>query len=496
MDSHANPPTDRPLATVALAAPPVVDGSFDERLSDLGDLKRLEAAHRTTLAWCLERKNFLVCANNLWREDDHNAGFRAARGLAQLLADEAAAEPDTGRKQALQKRAKAALRLTSITSKGNALKGMPGIVVREERFDHPVRTRGLLHCANRVVVDLRTGAVRPSVPNDYFMKITGAAYVPGAPAPHFAQFLLSSFAGDVEVIDYLQRLVGMTALGDPKERVLIFSNGGGTNGKGTFDKAISRTLGTYAQATSPAVLMTKHHGGGPSPELMRLKGVRAAFASESREGDTLDTAVVKRLSGNDTITARPLYGGEIEIAPTWPIWLATNTLPCITDTTHSIWTRVKVINWPVQFLTPAEAARLRPQPALGEKPLPLIDKELEDKLAAEVDGILQWIIEGAQKYLADGLREPESVRRAGLQYRQEQDSVAAWVDTCCILNPSDSTPYAVLRTSYVAYCRGENIMALGRGRFIVALGGFGMAKTRGTGGMRKYSGVRLPTEYE
>ncbi len=48
----------------------------------------------------------------------------------------------------------------------------------------------------------------------------------------------------------------------------------------------------------------------------------------------LDVAVVKSLSGGDTVTARHLYQGSFEFRPAFKLWLASTTSPKRLPTTR------------------------------------------------------------------------------------------------------------------------------------------------------------------
>ena len=60
-----------------------------------------------------------------------------------------------------------------------------------------------------------------------------------------------------------------------------------------------------------------------------------------------------------------------------------------------------------------------------------MDSQLEDKLRAEVDGILAWAIEGCLEWQRIGLAPPEVVRTASANYFEEQDSLQEWLGECC-----------------------------------------------------------------
>ena len=75
------------------------------------------------------------------------------------------------------------------------------------------------------------------------------------------------------------------------------------NGKGTTMESVLRILGEYGKNADPSLLSTKfgvQSSGGPSEEIARLAGSRFVNISEPEKKITLDAALTKRLTGNDT----------------------------------------------------------------------------------------------------------------------------------------------------------------------------------------------------
>lgn len=97
---------------------------------------------------------------------------------------------------------------------------------------------------------------------------------------------------------------------------------------------------------------------------------------------------------------------------THKIVLMTNHKPKIPDQTHSIWRRVKLIPFTVQFT--------------GNKE----DKNLAEKLKGEYSGILNWLIRGCTDWQQHGLNEPAIITQATAQYRHDEDTFSLFVDEC------------------------------------------------------------------
>jgi putative DNA primase/helicase len=81
------------------------------------------------------------------------------------------------------------------------------------------------------------------------------------------------------------------------------------------------------------------------------------------------------------------------------------------------------------------------------------DPELHDKLMAEAEGILAWLIEGALLAQAEGLEPaPAAVMVATEDYREEMDPMSDWLEEATDMSdPEAWTPNGELRESYEAH---------------------------------------------
>jgi putative DNA primase/helicase len=61
---------------------------------------------------------------------------------------------------------------------------------------------------------------------------------------------------------------------------------------------------------------------------------------------------------------------------------------------------------------------------------------LPNKLEAEAEGILAWMVQGCIKYLQTGLEEPQAVRIATEEYRESSDYMRLFLQTECKITGS------------------------------------------------------------
>lgn len=151
--------------------------------------------------------------------------------------------------------------------------------------------------------DLRQGTKgqQEHNPEDYITKMTAVS--PSDKGQDlWRETLATFFCNDQELIDYVQEIIGMAAIGKVYQEHMIIAYGGGANGKSTFWNTIARVLGSYSGKLS-ADALTMSNKRNVSPELAELKGKRLVIASEMAEGMRLNTAVVKQITSTDEIQA-------------------------------------------------------------------------------------------------------------------------------------------------------------------------------------------------
>ena len=262
------------------------------------------------------------------------------------------------------------------------------------------------------VVDLKTFTVTPNDPGNYITKATAVSYKPGAKCPLWLKFLDDIFAGDRELIRYVQKAVGYSLSGLTDEQCAFILYGNGRNGKSTWIDIIRYICGDYATNIQPETLMTRTQQGAANSDIARLKGARFVTSVEPNEGVRLNEGLLKQLTGDDVVTARKLYGDEFEFKPEFKLWMATNHRPVIRGTDTGIWRRIHLIPFTVQI------------------PEEQVDKKLKDKLLCEAEGILCWCVEGMRLYHEEGLKKPASVCRATEEYRKEKDLYTVYTKWC------------------------------------------------------------------
>jgi putative DNA primase/helicase len=287
-----------------------------------------------------------------------------------------------------------------------------GTVARPSDFDPDP---WMLNTPNGIV-DLRSGEIKPHSRDAMCSRITAAHYRPEARSELWARFL-ERVLPDPEDRAFVQRAAGSSLTGNPREEKLFFAYGPTATGKSTFLRAILAALGDYGMTSDFDTFIARDFtSGSPRNDIARLAGARFVCSIEVEEGKRLAENVVKTLTGRDVVPARFLYREAFEFCPSFTLWLAANNRPHVNADDDAIWRRIGQVPFSVQI---PDAER---DPSVKER---LCDPQESGPT------ILTWLVEGCLTWQRSGLRIPESVSRATLDYREELDVVGHFLTECC-----------------------------------------------------------------
>lgn len=312
--------------------------------------------------------------------------------------------------------------------------------------------------------------------SDYLTKMANAS--PSDKGKELWQETLETFfCGDQELIDYVQAIVGMAAIGKVYQEHMIIAYGSGANGKSTFWNTIARVLGNYSGKLS-ADALTMSVRRNVSPEMAELKGKRLIIASEMSEGMRLNTAMVKQLCSTDEILAEKKYKAPFHFVPSHTLVLYTNHLPKVGANDDGIWRRLIVIPFNAKITGHSDV------------------KNFSDYLYDEASpSILSWIIDGAEKAIKANfkLTLPQVVSQSVSAYREANDWMGQFLNDCCDLDDSYTEKSGELYSEYRAYCVRMNEYTRSTGDFYAALSNAGYTKKKTKKGMI-VQGLKLKEE--
>jgi putative DNA primase/helicase len=413
--------------------------------TDLGNARRFADQYGQDVRYCFSLDTWFCWDGTRWRVDETGEVERLAKETVRHMYSLAGQARDEEVRKALARwaiRSEAATKLRALTY---LARSEPGIPILPTAFDGDP---WLLNVRNGTV-DLRTGELRPHCRQDLITQLAPVHYDPGAALPLWERFLDETTGGDRDLQAYLQRAVGYTLTGRTDLEHLFFIHGPTRTGKSTFLEALKGALGDYAKTADFGTFLKGHAVGKPRADIARLRGARMVVSIEVDEGSHLAEALIKMLTGGDTITARALYQDSFEFRPAFKLWLAANAAPRVSDREKAIWERIRRI--PFTCEVP------------GEKRDPLVKERLRDP---DIGGpaILAWAVRGCLAWQREGLGTCAAVERSTDDYRQEMHPLHDFVDACCVLAPAAWASSSHLRAAYETWAAESGARELIKGR--------------------------------
>lgn len=321
----------------------------------------------------------------------------------------------------------------------------------------------LLNCTNGVV-NLETGELAPHDHTQHFTYCINTAYDPQVDDTQWANWVYNTLtpAGCdddgryADLAAWLQMAVGYSLTGHTHEQCLFYLQGPPRAGKGVFLQTLDKMLGCPLSSGVDFDTFTDKRGGdNQNFDLAPLKACRLITASESKRTTMLNAQRVKSITGADPVYCAHKRKDFFSYTPQYKIWLASNFKVMAQADDDALWSRLRIINFPNSHL--------------GNE-----DFGLEARLWNDRKGILKWAIDGAKSWYRHkakniGLGRPDIITNTVQTHRDENDTVAQFIDDCCIIGPDQYTVGAQLTTTYRDWCNENGFPALGGRRLGEAL---------------------------
>lgn len=449
--ARAMPDTVNPalrFEALAYFAPDPETGEVDTEVSwepmpwtQGGMVKRTLRLAAGRIAYDPERRTWYEQGpSGLWRAGDADIpaawAHRAVEAARQVEMDQYEEEKQDKFRSYLNEAATTTY-TTAVATELRRLARDHGIDVSASRFD---ADPFLVAFANGVV-DIRTGELRAIRPDDFIATSSPYNYNPAAKRSDFEAFLASA-QPDPLVRKCLQRAFGYSLTGSTKERVAFWHFAPvGTNGRSTLFNMLAPALGGYYGAANSRVLTKQQRNinGAIGQDLIDLDGKRMLVTNETVEGAQVSDDYKNIVSG-DLRADRPHAQANRQHRTIGKFHIPTNHLPHVTPD-KATRLRTVLFTWGVSFE--------------GRE-----DRFLEEKLMAEAEGILAWMIQGATEWYADlvkvgtGLAIPASMIAARDEWFSQEDAVSGWLEECALdARQMPKKEWATVAELYDSFCR-------------------------------------------
>ncbi|RUP00116.1 phage/plasmid primase, P4 family [Hyphomicrobium sp.] len=402
-------------------------------LTDIGNADRFQKNFPTGFSYVQEEGHWIVWDGRHWTSND-------ALKAIQKCAEESMKRIYNEARDCTNKRGQFELTRHAQRSQNKA-KIDPMLGILKHRLNVSVRDFDtdpeLINCRNGVL-NLRTGELSQHNEEQRFTKMTTTDYRPQATCPRWEKFLNEIFIGDADLIRYLKRALGYSLTGYTKEHKLFLMYGLGSNGKTTLVETILDILGDYGRTAEFSSFLDSDKSNARSLEAVGLlKGMRFATASETGSSKRWNEALIKKITGGDTLTGTKLHKSTFEFRPSHKLWFQANHLPGAKDASHGFWRRIVVIPFKAKIE--------------GKAKMPGLKDRL---LREEREGIFAWLAEGAREYLSeDTLGElPRSCVEATESYRTDMDVVSRYINDRLEETMQESLGCSEAHDDYLQWC--------------------------------------------
>lgn len=301
-------------------------------------------------------------------------------------------------------------------------------------FSDYKETEGYLNC-NNGMLNLKTGKLEKHNPNNFIKYVLEHDYDPDADCKTFLKSLDLVTNGDKDLQLLIQMVFGYCIIGGhPKAHKAFMFYGEGGNGKSTILTALANLVGNENASRVPLTLFDKPFS------MISLDGKLVNLIDETPKFNINPEAFKNVVSGG-YVRAAHKRKPEVDLKINARIIFACNKLPNFQDDSDGMLRRLIVI--PFNHRIPDEEA----------------DFDIDEKIKAEMPGVLNFAIQGLEYLIDNGYQfhKADATNKAIDQYKEETDSVYLWCKDN--IEPSDKEDDYIFcgaaYDSYVNFCKDE-----------------------------------------
>lgn len=272
-----------------------------------------------------------------------------------------------------------------------------------------------------------TGDLVAHAPSHLVTYGSSVKYNEKAECPTFKQFLTDLFEVD-ETVEFVQEWFGYTLSSSHRANSFLIGVGAGANGKSTLFDVLAQLVGIDNISSAPLSNFNSEFGLEP------LIGKKLNLATES-DADAFKTGKLKALTAGEDISINRKNKMEITTKlPTKLVFLM-NELPLLNDDSFGFERRLLILPFDKTF-TDAEQ-----------------DKDLPKKLSSELEGILNWSLEGLKRLIANkyAFTVSKPMQDAKELYLGVGNPIEKFIKECVVSKPANVLPAKDLIHAYMSW---------------------------------------------
>ncbi|MEI3610449.1 DNA primase family protein [Pseudogracilibacillus sp. SO10305] len=224
-------------------------------------------------------------------------------------------------------------------------------------------------------LDSITGDLVPHAPSHLATFGSPVNHNEEARCPNFTEFLEGLFE-DEETIQFVQEFFGYTLSCSHQSNSFLIGVGAGANGKSTLFDILAQLVGIENVSSAPLSNFNTEFGLEP------LIGKKLNLATES-DLESFKSGKLKAICSGETISVNRKNRQEVNVVLNAKLTFLMNELPLLSDDSFGFERRLLILPFDRIFL-PHEQ-----------------DKDLPKKLSKELEGILNWSLEGLRHLIAN-----------------------------------------------------------------------------------------------
>ena len=277
---------------------------------------------------------------------------------------------------------------------------------------------------------------------DYATIRIGCNYDPDAQYPMFQKYINEVLNDDPELIQLMQEFFGYCLTTSTKYEKAFILLGEGSTGKSVLIDTLKELICEQNYSCVPLSQLND------DKYTAQLKDKLLNYSTEEEDKPIKDVSKFKQLVSGDQIQARFLYSNPITYKPFAKLIFAMNTLPEMSNFDGAIQRRLVIIPFNRKFEDHEKDFELK-----------------EGKLYKELDGILNWALEGLKslasrdKSANQGFIMPKVCQDLLSQYKNDCNPIDQFLNDNVIVEVGSDIISSGLYEAYREFCKSIGINA-------------------------------------
>jgi len=258
--------------------------------------------------------------------------------------------------------------------------------------------------------------------------------------PRFEKFLSETISKEDSNI--LQEIFGYSLIPDNRFEKAVILTGSGSNGKSVTLNILMKLVGMENVSKVSLIEL------GDRFKTVLLHNKLINVCSDLGNQAMKNTEVFKMITSGDPITVERKHENAFSFQPYVKLLFSCNELPKSIDRSFAYYRRLILIPYLNSFTGKNQ------------------DKALKAKLESEINGILNWSLEGLSRLFKNqGFSESKTSNEMLQYYKLDNDNVLQFTNESCVIDDGLIVDKTTLYSKYKGYCEDNGLRPLSQRRF-------------------------------